>query len=363
MGAALGKPEDPRPTEETVANDNDPTMANVADSTPLSSSNGSAAPPPPPQAAEAYAPSDHLTRFRHAPLTDQNGVCYNIPTTHQAEACARVTHGSNSLQYQALTILHSKTVQITMACLLMLDVMILLTELALLSFFPMCHIIRRDGISCCPEAATLLGEEHLVRFLAGGGGEDHHAEEICEHGGVPTDRYEAGCDHHKWETVHKAEEVLFGLTIAILSLFMLELLVTLWALGARVFWRQLFYALDLFIVTTSLALELTFHVIGDDDLAALVGLVIIGRVWRFVRIGHGIVEVVNDIAREKYDELFHYTELLERELHQNRLPIPKGNPGHYHLVGADKQPSLVVVMEEEGDEGQDLRGIPQVVET
>lgn len=72
--------------------------------------------------------------------------------------------------------------------------------------------MERDAISCCP-----VDEAHEGRWLAS----DHH--DICE---PPTEAvdYPAGCDDHKYGAVHTIETVLFSLTIAILSIMMIELL-------------------------------------------------------------------------------------------------------------------------------------------
>jgi len=96
------------------------------------------------------------------------------------------------------------------------------------------------------------------------------------------------------------------------------------ALGPRIFFRQVFYALDYFIVTVSLALEIVFYTIGDEVLASLIGLVILGRIWRFVRIGHGILELAEDMAHERESDLLVYAEELEILLFENNISLPVG---------------------------------------
>jgi hypothetical protein len=201
--------------------------------------------------------------------------------------------------------------------LLVLDVLILCTELFLLATYPECHTIRRDAISCCP---VLEGE--AARFLAESGDSDH-SEELCEAGLEPSPDYEAGCDEHKYEGVHTTEEVLFALTMTILFVFFIELNVSMAALGPGVFFRQLFYLLDYFIVGTSIALELTFYLLSDDTVQSVVGLLVIGRIWRFVRIGHGLIEVTAELAHRKFAALLSYAEELEDILRQNELDVPE----------------------------------------
>ena len=50
---------------------------------------------------------------------------------------------------------------------------------------------------------------------------------------------------------------------------------------------QLTYVVDLVVVTLSLSLELLFRLSSEDVLSALPGVLVVFRLWRFVRIGHG----------------------------------------------------------------------------
>ena len=239
---------------------------------------------------------------------------FGIPTNEDAQMHVHETHGPESWRYKVLRFLHKTKVQVTLMALLVLDVLILCTELFLLATYPECHTIRRDAISCCP---VLEGE--AARFLA----ESGHSEEFCEAGLEPFPEYEAGCDEHKWEGVHTTEQVLFALTMTILFVFFIELNVSMAALGPGVFFRQLFYLLDYFIVGTSIALELTFYYLSDDTVQSLVGLLVIGRIWRFVRIGHGLIEVTAELAHRKFAALLSYAEELEDILRQNELDVPE----------------------------------------
>ena len=259
---------------------------------------------------------DHM-RQRLAAGISQRGIHFGIPTNQQAQAHAHETHGEDSLEHRTLAFLHQRWVQSTLAGLLLFDVILLFTELALMTSYPQCHLIRRDGISCC--APTGDEDEALrMRLLAGSGDGSYYCEDPTL---VPKKEYEAGCDEHKWHKVHSAEEAMFYMTITILSIFMVELLVTMWAIKPWIFFRQAFYALDFTIVSASIALESTFHALDDDTLATMIGLLILGRVWRFVRIGHGMVELVSNMNRQQYEELLAYTEDLEAKLKQNRIDL------------------------------------------
>ncbi|KAL7563135.1 hypothetical protein ACA910_012316 [Epithemia clementina (nom. ined.)] len=275
---------------------------------------------------EVFQKSDAMADFKE-PLSGDRGIYYSIPTMKQAERCAEANQGCESLEHKALRFLHSSKVQILLAGLLLLDVLILFIEMALLTLYPSCHIIERDAISCCPasgdDANTV--SHNSFRWLEAAAefseeaSEEHH---YCKDG-FAVGEYEAGCDEHKWRPVHIAEEVLFGITIGILSILLFENLVTLWALRPAVFFRQAFYVFDLFIVSVSLGLELLFHVLGEDNVASLAGLLVLGRVWRFVRISHGIAEVIADLSHEKYERLLEYTEKLEKVLLENNIEVPQ----------------------------------------
>lgn len=237
---------------------------------------------------------------------------FGIPTNKGAQDHVDAHHGKQSWRYRVLSSLHSQPIQITLSCLLLLDVIILFVEIFLLAQFPPCHVIERDAISCCPSR----GENVSERFLAS---TDHH--NFCEDG-LESTEYLAGCDSHKWHRVHTTEKVLFGLTITILCVFMIELNITMLALKPLIFFRQLFYLLDYIIVAVSLALELTFHFLSEDVVASFVGILVIARIWRFFRIGHGLIEVATEISHTKYQSLLSYAEELEDLLHGHNIDIP-----------------------------------------
>jgi hypothetical protein len=104
---------------------------------------------------------------------------------------------------------------------------------------------------------------------------------------------------------------VFLLYNLILTTFLLELTVTVIALTPAVFFRQFFYVLDFCIIVTSLVLELAFYILEDTVAQAVAGLLVISRLWRFIRIGHGIVSVSHEVAQERYAMLLSYTEEVE----------------------------------------------------
>lgn len=231
----------------------------------------------------------------------------HIPINEEEAHHVDVVHGEDSWEAKVLHVLHSKTCQYILMGLLLLDVVILFVELFLGAQYPACTFIIRDAISCCPKTFDsdsqadehrLLGETssltceargietgdlHMFRSLAEvASDEGHHS--VCE-AGVDTPQCQAGCDPHKYDGVHTAHTALFFTTITILSIFMIELILLIVCLKPRVFFRKSFYVLDLFVVSVSLALESFFYAADDETLQSLIGVIVLARCWRFVRIG------------------------------------------------------------------------------
>ena len=102
-------------------------------------------------------------------------------------------------------------------------------------------------------------------------------------------------------------------------------------------------------------MELTFHFANQDALQAYIGLLIIFRIWRFVRIGHGLVEITAEMTHKQYVTLLEYTEELEEIVKKQGIELPEAaskiNRGSHSVggsttsssrpvgVGHDKSPS------------------------
>jgi Ion transport protein len=200
--------------------------------------------------------------------------------------------------------------------LLLLDVMILFVELFLSAEFPECRILERDAISCCEAVANNYGgnDDH-ARFLS-----EEAEHNFCELGS-PGD-YPAGCDPHKYPGVHTAHLTMRWITILILVTFLVELVVIIIACGPRTFFSNFFYCLDLFVVMVSLGLEIAFLLINTAQLELLLGLLLLARLWRFVRIGHGIFEATYELSSREQHKRAEYTKALEELCLANNLELP-----------------------------------------
>lgn len=279
---------------------------------------------------------------------------WGVPTNHQAKMHTKETVGHESWEYRALHFLHKHSVQAFFSFLLLVDVLLLFTELILLSIYPSCDLVERDAVSCCP-APHNYGKNDLIRIL--GTDDEHHGDSHleCDAGLEPYEEYEATCDDHKWSTVHNAEHGIFILTMIILSLFFLQLCIEIIALKPKVFFRQFFYALDFFIITMSIVLEAVFHALKSDISQSAGGLLIIVRLWRFLRIGHGISDLTAEVMQEQFQELLSYTEELEQLLKANQIELPKVDDAIKNPLVIHDDENLIEVIEAEEREKHRLK--------
>jgi hypothetical protein len=81
--------------------------------------------------------------------------------------------------------------------------------------------------------------------------------------------------------------------------------------------------LDYVIIVVSITLELLFKFDENLGLSTISGLIVLARIWRFVRIGHAIVEISTELTHKAYEELLAYTETLEAKLKMNHHTLPK----------------------------------------
>lgn len=90
------------------------------------------------------------------------------------------------------------------------------------------------------------------------------------------------CSHPHFgnHTLHDIERV------AILFIFLIENLLLILCMG-RGFFVNPFFVLDFVVVALSIALEL-LAITGRFEYTSFVGLLVLARVWRFARVGHGV---------------------------------------------------------------------------
>jgi hypothetical protein len=177
------------------------------------------------------------------------------------------------------------------------------------AFFPLSAFVKRDAISCCPSGSSVAydaAKEYGQRLLGPGGG----STEICAYPLEETD-YKAGYDYNKYPVIHVAHKALYSLTLIILSSFLLELSALVYLLGPKQFCKQVTYVVDLIVVSMSFSLEILMKHASKDVLSVLPGILIIFRLWRFVRIGHGLVSTTYELQQHKLHLAVEYIEELE----------------------------------------------------
>jgi len=237
-----------------------------------------------------------------------------VPTSEEELAEVEERCGQGSWQLKTLKFINSGPIQKLLISLLLCDVIILFIELYLDASYPSCNTVARDAISCCPancqdDHNTTSGDKYNDGHrLLGGGGYGYCADSLEE------THNRAACDDHKYEGVHKAHNILFGATIAILATFLIEILTLVVTLGVKLFFSRFLYVLDFFVISSSLALEIAFATMDDNAAADVAGLLVVFRLWRFVRIGHGLVSSTHEMANHKMNKLKKYTSALEEEV-------------------------------------------------
>ncbi|GBG26161.1 Hypothetical Protein FCC1311_023812 [Hondaea fermentalgiana] len=194
--------------------------------------------------ADAYP--DKFTREDY----DKRIKCY----VSEREEVAYVDVEYNSLwRSSSIRWLHARNTQYTLTGLLMFDVILLFAQVFLDAHFPPCYAITNNA-----ECVDSSGVESLTAHIH--------------------------CEEHS-DIVHSTSAIMYVVSLVILIIFEIELVLAFITLGPFQFLRNLSYQLDIFIVTTSIALEILLHETEDDAIASAL---IIARVWRLIRISHGL---------------------------------------------------------------------------
>lgn len=139
--------------------------------------------------------------------------------------------------------------------------------------------------------------------------------------------------------LHPTHEFLFWTSISILIIFLAELFLLVCAVGPLLFVRNFFYLFDLVIVATSLALELALRAEIAEDVG---GLLIFVRLWRLLRISHGIFTDTHEHEHHHIGKLEKEIKHLKREVEQLRTQLGK--------------PSFVLPSQQEEEDGENEEG-------
>ena len=273
--------------------------------------------------------------------------------------------GADSWEAKVVRFLQSRLISILLIALLLCDVFIVFAELYLETEHPSCKVIRRNSFNCCPASHGVALSEPGPHSLHSFDGPDLHGAEAFLQGLVgvsphssghrngceaPTvashDEYRVGCDLASW--AHLLHELFSCLSLLILFAFQVEVA------GLLIAFRELFvrskgYLLDFVVVSLSLGLQwyvllvelgvkdpfsLAAHGLLDrprDDtdplgtLEEIQSVVLIARLWRFIRVGHGIATSMQDMVHQTKTETQGKIDELRNALRQLEGEISTGN--------------------------------------
>jgi len=112
-----------------------------------------------------------------------------------------------------------------------------------------------------------------------------------------TMKVEAEVELEENHTLETLEEIFAHTSFAIIIIFALEIVLLLIGMGSS-FFCNFFYVLDFVVVGTTIAFDFIFHEGAEDNI------LIILRMWRFVRIIHGVyaAEFEDNEMKEKVKE-------------------------------------------------------------
>lgn len=114
--------------------------------------------------------------------------------------------------------------------------------------------------------------------------------------------------------VHVAEEALSYTSITILAVFNAELLAKLLVFGFKYFTHSSWHMFDAVVVVTSFTLELSLRGVAQE----VASLLIFFRLWRIMRIMHGVAEAMELNHSQEVQRLQARNQRLEAELSVSR---------------------------------------------
>jgi len=109
--------------------------------------------------------------------------------------------------------------------------------------------------------------------------------------GHVSDNHDANDGHVSGPEV--AEEVLGWITVAILCIFFIEVVLKLLTFGIFYFYHHFVHMVDAIVVIVSLVLTVAFMVKLNKTAGQVIGLLILMRLWRVVRLVDSITMVSN----------------------------------------------------------------------
>lgn len=188
------------------------------------------------------------------------------------EIISKVREERGRCMHWLAELLHkSPRFQIVLVVLLLVDVCILFASIFIDAEVPICSIVKQ------------FSECDLDNPL-------NFTTPVCY-----SPLFDVACQKDSKE-LKLAKNVLYYASISILCFFEVEVLCRWLVLGTKEFFRSLGNIFDMLIITLSLTLEVVYHEVEDNSAA---GVLIIARIWRFIRISHGILYAGGGARREQ----------------------------------------------------------------
>lgn len=164
-------------------------------------------------------------------------------------------------------------------------------------------------------------KSHEASHHGGGHHEDGHGHGHGHHGHHPEQALV--CETKYGHSAHTIHHTCHMFSIAILVIFLIELLLKMW-IAPKAFFADWLHILDLFVVVTSLVIDIYVSYLIEasksgaagkeaHDAATIATLLVILRLWRVVRIAHGFNEIRNIELEKQHKELEDLEEKKNKE--------------------------------------------------
>jgi len=120
----------------------------------------------------------------------------------------------------------------------------------------------------------------------------------------------------------RADLFLFYFSVLLLSLFVLEIFISLYALGSK-YYKNPLYLLDGTIVFSSFIMELYFHYGNIGKAGRAAAAIVILRLWKIIRAIHAVAHSISLKNRLMLDRILETKVLLEEEKQQEEQTLEK----------------------------------------
>jgi hypothetical protein len=234
------------------------------------------------------------------------------------EECLVKEYGEDHWRVKGYRFLHKHEVILTLAALMVLDILFMVIDLVISANYPDCPVILQN-CECVLNITAMDGSKTTPPTFSPSS-EQHNEDNVCRRACV--------------EPPFSSEQTKLAMTIGslvILSIFVFELAFHISIIGIRHFLLDLFLVIDLIIVLVSIVLEaIVLHLEVTKNLkeeaaiqATTVPLLIVSRGWRVLRIGHGAYKEAHDFYGEHIQTLeFENQELKQRLTQFEQLSPP-----------------------------------------